>query len=349
MSERKTEENSKEAAGGRPAWAAVHIVGIALCAALFETFFVLSLLPFRGDWSEALWLLAIIGGTLLNAAVLSVDLVFYFLGKEVVYKLCITVYVCGIFFALCFYILIETGFLEVLRDEGSFENYLQRAGSYMTALFISLQFLQVVVLPIPSTVTVAAGTALFGPLRGSLYSLAGIVLGSLVAFLIGRYAGLRVAYWLVGRETLDKWMKKIKGKDKLLLTAMFLLPVFPDDVLCFVAGFSSMSVWYFLAVIVISRVLAIFTTSYLVALIPFNTWWGILIWIVLIVLVGILFVVLYKKSDAILGWFEKKFHRETRIKEKKKEHEFTVEVVSPDGAIVQKGVKRSGEDVPKQD
>ena len=210
----------------------------------------------------------------------------------------------------------------------------------MPVLFIVLQFLQVVILPIPSTVTVVAGAALFKPFLGSIYSLIGIVAGSLVAFLIGRYAGLRVVSWLVGKETLEKWLKKIKGKDKLLLTAMFLLPVFPDDVLCFVAGFSSMSVWYFLAVILISRVLAIFTTSYSVSLIPFDTWWGILIWAVLIALVIVLFVFLYRKSDAILGWFEKKFHRETRVKEKKEKGDFTLEVVGPDGAIVSKGVER---------
>ena len=145
---------------------------------------------------------------------------------------------------------------------------------------------------------------------------------------------------MVGKETLDKWLKKVKGKDKLFLSAMFLLPVFPDDILCFVAGISSMSVWYFFAIILISRVLAIFTTSYSITLIPLNTWWGLLTWGILIALVIILFVFLYKKSDAILAWFEKKFHRETRVEEKVEKDEFVMEVINPDGAIVKKGVKK---------
>ena len=215
----------------------------------------------------------------------------------------------------------------------------------MTVLFILLQFLQVVILPIPSTVTVVAGSAIFGPLMGSIYSLTGIVIGSLVAFLIGRYAGYRVVAWMIGKETLDKWLKKIKGKDRIFLSAMFLLPVFPDDILCFIAGISSMSVWYFFAVILISRVLAIFTTSYSITLIPLNTWWGLLIWGILIALVIALFVLLYKKSDVILAWFDKKFHRETRVEEKPKKDEFVMEVVNPDGAIVKKGVKKADTDV----
>ncbi len=313
-------------------------MGILVGAALFEIFLILSVCFF--GWQPPLLWTVLVLASVLNAALLTVDIIFYFLNKQVVYKICIISYVLLDFLLIGLFILLKTGFLEIMRDEKGFQAYLERAGNWMTALFISLQFLQVVILPIPSTVTVVAGSALFGAFYGSLYSLTGIVIGSLVAFLIGRYAGSRVVAWMVGKDTLDKWLKKIKGKDKLLLTAMFLLPVFPDDVLCFVAGFSSMSVWYFLAVILISRVLAIFTTSYSVSLIPFDTWWGLLIWGILIVLVIILFVFLYRKSDAILGWFEKKFHRETRVEGKREKGDFTVEIVDPDGSIVKKGVKK---------
>ncbi len=325
---------------------AIHISLMALAAAGTEGFLVLCILSARLDWAQWLRLGTLIFASALNAGVLVLDIVCYLKRKEVVYKACITVYVMLIFFGAVVYALLQTGFFAVVRDEKLLEEYLERSGSWMTFLFTSLQFLQVVILPIPSTVTVVAGTALFGPLKGSLYSLLGIAIGSLVAFLVGRYAGLRVVSWLVGKETLEKWMKKVKGKDKLLLTAMFLLPVFPDDVLCFVAGLSSMSTWYFLVVILISRVLAIFATSYSITLIPFNTWWGLLIWGVLGVCVVVLFVFLYKKSDAILGWFEKKFHRETRISAKPKRDEFQMEVIGPDGAIVSKGVKRAEREEP---
>lgn len=322
----------------------LHIVCILLTAALFELFFLLCLHYFHGNMAGGLYAFALIGGSLVNAALAAVEITFYFLKKELIYKFCITAYVLLLFIAVVAYILLRTGFLEIIRDEKSFEEYLERSGSWMSVLFITLQFLQVVILPIPSFVTVAAGTALFGPFLNIVYSLIGIVLGSLVAFLIGRYAGYRAVAWLVGKDTLDKWLKKVKGKDKLLLSAMFLLPVFPDDVLCFVAGLSSMSLPFFLAVIVISRILAIVTTSYSVSLIPFNTWWGILIWIVFFALVAVLFVFLYKKADDIQNWIYKKFHRETRIEKKTERDEFTVQIVDPDGAIVNKGVKKEGSD-----
>ncbi|MBR7186597.1 MAG: TVP38/TMEM64 family protein [Clostridia bacterium] len=326
----------------RAVYTFIHITLTALAAVAVELFLLLSLSFFRAEWGNSLWLFLVIGGSVLNAVILATDVFAYFKGKELIYKACITLYVMLVCFGALAYALIATGFFAVVRDGASLQAYLERSGGWMGFLFTTLQFLQVVVLPIPSTVTVVAGAALFGPLYGSLLSLLGILIGSLVAFLVGRYAGTRVVAWLVGKETLEKWLKKIKGKDKLLLTAMFLLPVFPDDVLCFIAGISSMSLGYFLAVILISRILAIFVTSYSITLIPFNTWWGLLIWAILLALVIALFILLYKKSDAILGWFEKKFHRETRIETKPVKGEFSMEVIGPDGAIVTKGVKKEG-------
>ena len=321
-----------------------HIICLALMAAVFECFFVLSLAYFRERWETQWYVLALVGGTLINAALLAVDYVFYFRRKQLVYRSCLIAYILLIFAAVVAFALLETGFAEVIRDGEKLTAYLERAGSWMTVLFITLQFLQVVLLPIPSTVTVVAGSMLFGPFYGSLYSLLGILIGSVVAFLVGRYAGFRVVAWIVGEETLQKWLAKIKGKDKLLLTAMFLLPVFPDDVLCFVAGISSMSLLYFVIVILLSRVISIFMTSYSVTLIPFDTWWGLLIWGVLIALVVVLFVFLYKKSDAILAWCEKVFRRETRVRHKVEKDEFSVEIVDTDGSVVTKGVKKEGDE-----
>jgi uncharacterized membrane protein YdjX (TVP38/TMEM64 family) len=326
----------------------IHILYIVLAATLFEVFFLLCLRHFYREWSVALYFSVLVTGSLANLAILITDIVCCILNKEVITRSCITAYFLIDFLAIFLYILVRTGFFDIIRDKESFQAFLERSGKWMAILFVVLQFLQVVILPIPSTVTVVAGAALFGPLAGSLLSLLGIVIGSLVAFLVGRYAGYRVVAWLVGKDALDKWLKKIKGKDKLLLSAMFILPVFPDDILCFVAGISSMSLPLFISIIIISRVTAIFMTSYSVTLIPFNTWWGLLIWGILIAAVVVLFVFLYKKSDSILNWFAKKCHKEMRIKEKAGRDEFTVEIVTPNGDLYEKGIKKSEENEKKE-
>ena len=151
------------------------------------------------------------------------------------------------------------------------------------------------------------GVALFGPFQATLYSLLGIILGSYTAFFIGRKFGNKAATWLVGEDTLLRWQKKLKGKDNLVLTIMFLLPMFPDDVLCIVAGLSSMSTRYFLGMITIARVIAIVTTCYSVNIIPLNTWWGILIWVGLLAVFTLAFILIYKNMDKLQKWLANKF------------------------------------------
>lgn len=319
------------------------LAGIAL-----EVFCVLlSFLPSIAA-NERLQGLLLYGGSVLSLVILVIGIVGALRGKEVLAKTCFLAQVLLLLAAVIFYVIIRTGFIEVIRDEEEFRAFLERAGVWMSLVFIALQFLQVVILPIPSTVTVVAGSALFGPLLGSIYSLIGILLGSFTAFAVGRFAGYRVVAWLVGKETLDTWLKKIKGKDKIFLSAMFVLPVFPDDVLCFVAGLSSMSFGLFALVIVISRILAIFTTSYSVSLIPFDTWWGLLIWALIAVAVVVVFFLLYKKSDVILERIHKLFHREVRIKEKEEKSSLHVEIISPEGKIVEKGISEGEEPESRQ-
>lgn len=322
-----------------------HIVLFSL-AALCQAFFLLCLAYYKASLSSTVYLALLWGITALNLAVFFGGLLCFYFGKERPFKLIFMSYLLLAFFAVVWFVLLKTGFMDNVRDKESLEAYLKEKGSWMGVAFISLQFLQVVILPIPSFITVAAGTALFGPLLSSVYSLIGILLGSVVAFLIGRFIGHRAVAWLVGEETLKKWLKKVKGKDKLLLSAMFLLPIFPDDILCFVAGISSMSFWFFFAVIGISRIVAIFTTCYSVSLIPFNTWWGITLWVIFFVGVAILIAFLYKRTDRIEAWFSRKFGRGEKIEAPKRDGTFRIQIVSPDGTLIEKNIAKSNGKVP---
>ena len=166
-------------------------------------------------------------------------------------------------------------------------------------------------MPIPGIIAVGTGVALFGAFKCAVFSLIGILIGSIVAFYIGRILGYKVVSWLVGKETIDKWLNKIKNKDKIILTFMFLFPFFPDDVLCFVAGLSSMSSLYFIVMITICRIISIFITAYSLNgnVIPFNNWWGLTIWFIIIILTILITFFVYKKGDKIQGYFDKKFKR----------------------------------------
>lgn len=226
--------------------------------------------------------------------------------KEMLVKTCLSIFFFLAFVLVLTFIFQITGVFEIIKDEAKLQAFLERAGVWMPILYILLQFLQVIVLPIPSIVSTAAGVALFGAFQTTLFSLIGILLGSFVAFWIGRKLGYRAVAWMVGAETLTNWQKKLKGKDNLFLSLMFLLPFFPDDILCFIAGLSSMSSGYFTALIFLSRFFAITATCYSIDFIPLNTWWGILLWVIFIAVVAVSFTLVYKNMDKIQKFLAKR-------------------------------------------
>ena len=234
-----------------------------------------------------------------------VSLWFVFTGKEVLTKTFISAFILILFCLICIFIFQQTNFFEMVETPEKLQAYLERSGAWMPIFYIILQYLQVVLLPIPSVVSTVAGIALFGPLKTVAYSLIGILLGSVTGFFIGRKLGYKAAAWIVGRETLTSWKKKLKGKDNFILTVMFLLPLFPDDVLCFIAGLSTMTTKYFLIMILITRVIGIVGTCYSFNFIPFDTWWGLLIWAVLMSLIVTAFILFCKHMDKIQAWWKK--------------------------------------------
>ncbi len=233
-------------------------------------------------------------------------ILFYAFKKQAFYRLILCALICLDIVAVIFFALSASGVLDELTDINALRDYIAGFGGTAVFIFILFQFLQVVILPVPGSVTVAVGVALFGPLRSALFSFIGILAGSFVAFFIGRVVGYKAVCWIVGKDDLDKWLKKVKGKDYLLLSIMFLLPLFPDDVLCFIAGLSSMTWGYFTVMIIITRAISVLTTSYSLDLIPFNTWWGLLIWAFLIGAIVVIFWLVCKYSDKIDAFIKKK-------------------------------------------
>lgn len=291
---------------------AVNVLSTVLFATLGITFMVLGL-NYRGlqfiydNYTLLVWL-----SVGIIAALLIAYFIFYILKKQSIYRLILCTFICIDIFALIFFIISATGIIEKLVSIEALREYISGFGWAAVIIFILFQFLQVVVLPVPGSVSVGVGVALFGPLKSAIFSFIGIFLGSIVAFAIGRGVGYKAVCWIVGKDDLDKWLEKMKGKDYLLLSIMFLLPLFPDDVLCFVAGLSSMTWLYYLIMITITRAISVATTAFSLDLIPFTTWWGILIWVVIAVAVVLLFYLVCKYSDKIDSFIKTKLKIKSR-------------------------------------
>lgn len=284
----------------------VNILAAVLSGAVAFIFIAYGLVYKSLPFIEKNFIALIWGAAGVIAALVLAYILLYAFKKQAWYRLilCALIFLdicCIVFFVIC-----ATGIITKINSIQALRDYIDGFGNWAVFLFILFCFLQVIILPVPGSVAVAAGVALFGPLKCAIYSFIGIGIGSIVAFAIGRWIGYKAVKWIVGKDTLDKWLKNLKGKDYLILSLMFLLPMFPDDVLCFIAGLSSMTWPYFLIMITVTRVISVFTTAYSFGFIPFTTWWGILIWIIIAALVVLAFWLVCKYSDKIDSFIKNK-------------------------------------------
>jgi uncharacterized membrane protein YdjX (TVP38/TMEM64 family) len=211
------------------------------------------------------------------------------------------------FFAilLVLFLLKKSGLLNNLSSFSELKAFINGFGAYSIIIYVIIQFLQVVVLPLPSVLIIGVGVFLFGPINTIILSSIGIIFGSIVAFLVGRYFGCRVVKWIIGEKSLNKILNITNGKDKILITFMLLFPFFPDDAICFVAGITKISSKYFIVMIIIVRIITITFSSLSInnSIIPFNTWWGILLWGLFFIITIFLTVYIYKHIENIKNKF----------------------------------------------
>jgi uncharacterized membrane protein YdjX (TVP38/TMEM64 family) len=138
------------------------------------------------------------------------------------------------------------------RDE--MRAYVECWGSWAPAAFILLQSAQVVIAPIPGEVTGAVGGFIFGAVPSIFYSTAGLTIGSLINFVAARFIGLPIVKLAVSDEVLDRFCFLTERRGTIISFAMFAIPGFPKDILCYVLGLSPMGFITFAIVCTLGRI-----------------------------------------------------------------------------------------------
>ncbi len=154
---------------------------------------------------------------------------------------------------LAWFLLDRAGYLEIFRSTEALRAFVEGCGPWAPLAFILLQLLQVIFAPIPGNVTTLAGGALFGFLPAFLYSVLAVFLGSLVAFGLGRWIGRPAIDRLAPKDVVEKYLVVLADRQRLTLCLLFLLPFFPDDVLCLLAGLTGYSWGFFAWMVLLTR------------------------------------------------------------------------------------------------
>lgn len=208
-----------------------------------------------------------------------------------------------------------TGAWEKINSIEKLKAIVESGGVLSFVVFVILQILQTTILQIPAIFVTIAGTLVFGTWTTFFLSFVAVMIGSIIMFWIGRKAGKKFLNWLVGKEEAEVWIKRM-SQGKYLFFLMMLFPMFPDDILCVVAGMTNMSFSYFFWTNMIARSLGIACTVFFGSgtIIPFHGW-GLIVWGVIILVVATLFYLSVKYQNKIDEIVKQIFKKK---KEKKK-------------------------------
>jgi uncharacterized membrane protein YdjX (TVP38/TMEM64 family) len=119
-------------------------------------------------------------------------------------------------------------------DGAALEAWVQEAGVAAPVLFMLIYALAAVLL-LPGSVLTLAGGALFGPVLGTLYNLAGATLGATLAFLVARYLA---SDWVTRRAggRVKQLINGVEGEGWRFVAFLRLVPLFPFNLLNYALG-----------------------------------------------------------------------------------------------------------------
>lgn len=202
--------------------------------------------------------------------------------------------------------LYTTGFFQAVGSIDAMRAYIERFSTHSYIIYFIIQLASVIIAPIPSNVTALAGAALFGAIPSFLLTYGAVVVGSIMVFQLARLLGQPFVERFISRRDMDKYMEVIHRKENVFFIMAFLLPGFPDDILCFLAGLTNMPLKRFVIVVALCR--------------P----WGLLVSCVLgssimdLPLWAILFIVLFALGSFVVGMKYGDHWEEAMLKKLKK-------------------------------
>ena len=149
--------------------------------------------------------------------------------------------------------LYATGFFEAAGSQQTLGEYIARCAPWSHLAYFGVQLVSVVVAPIPSNITAAAGAWLFGLWPAFLLTWGAVTLGSCLVFALARALGQGFVSRFVSEKLSERYLDVIRRKRDVFLALAFLFPFFPDDILCILAGLTDISFRRFFLLAVLAR------------------------------------------------------------------------------------------------
>lgn len=158
-------------------------------------------------------------------------------------------------FVVLVLILIKIFFSQQFDSVESVQKYMESFGAAGPLVLLVFQALQVVVPILPGQLGCAAGSIAFGTMMGFWCNYIGVSLGSIAAYFLARKYGKDIVLAMFSEKQYAKWNKRVEGSRSYgrFLFLATVLPLFPDDLLCYFSGLMKMDCKKFIWIIILGK------------------------------------------------------------------------------------------------
>jgi uncharacterized membrane protein YdjX (TVP38/TMEM64 family) len=131
--------------------------------------------------------------------------------------------------------------IKMIADREAIAAYLQQFGVVGPILLFIIIALQVFLAIIPGHAFMVAGGYIYGLLMGFVITQFSTVIASQLAFLLTRKYGRPLVERIAPASVINQWNKLVQSQGVVFFIFAFILPIFPNDLMCFIAGLSLIS------------------------------------------------------------------------------------------------------------
>lgn len=142
--------------------------------------------------------------------------------------------------------------LHIIGDQEAVSVYLKSYGALGPIVLFVLMVAQVFIAFIPGHALMITAGYVYGGL-GMLVVITSTILGSQIAFFIARNYGRSLIYKLASHQIIERWDGMARNQGTMFYFFSFVLPIFPSDLMCYVAGLGKISPRAFLVANILGR------------------------------------------------------------------------------------------------
>lgn len=212
-----------------------------------------------------------------------------------------------IIFVLILFIVLVFPIIKYLIRPSQLKLFVLQFGVWSPLVFILLQALQMIFLIIPGAPFLIAGGYVFGNL-GVIYSIIGIMIGSMIVFGMGRLFGRPFLESIIDKKAIAKIDNQSSNVGKTLFV-LYLIPPLPHDIFSFIAGITNLKFKDYIIISFVGRLpLIVFYTLVGYQLTKLNLFYSLLL--LIIIVVGSIVIFYHKeKIETDIHEYTKRFDK----------------------------------------